>query len=167
MAQFDYNQSKMFFIRSLIKLKAITKNTLVQFYFHFRAATNHSKEIFSYIKDFILYSPLFSLPFQPHVPNLNLNNKYILYNMYLNQIDEKNIFDDEGELFDYVISDFVLKTIFIEAIEDIVAVMENVLYTPPYCILFGRINIEKIKGNENQIREINDQFYKGFDIELI
>lgn len=111
------------------------------------------------------------------------------------------VIKDPGDLFDFIIersnseleSEFNLNTnpesdsnlvsnskskiemIFIEEIKDIIKTMKNILYTPPYSILFGRISIFSPKtksednrnstenNNQNQ-RQINESFYEGFGI---
>lgn len=48
--------------------------------------------------------------------------------------------------------------------------MNSILYTPPYNILFGRINIEKTKPVDEidtNLENINDLFYEGFNIHEI
>ena len=53
--------------------------------------------------------------------------------------------------------------------------MNEILYTPPYPILFGRISITKPKiivakkeedKEEDHREEINDEFYEGFGIKF-
>lgn len=49
---------------------------------------------------------------------------------------------------------------------DILNEMKTILYTEPYSILFGRINIyseEKIKDNKDETQIINDDFYEGLN----
>ena len=45
--------------------------------------------------------------------------------------------------------------------------IDSILYTPPYSILFGRILIEKedaIKESNSSINNIDDSFYNGLQI---
>lgn len=100
-----------------------------------------------------------------------------------NKFDEKNhveqkqnkkvnidYYDDPGELFDYIIQNYKLKEPFIEEIKNIIYLMISILYTPPYNILFGRINIVKTKHVDEidpNLKNINDLFYEGFDIHEI
>ena len=52
--------------------------------------------------------------------------------------------------------------------------MKEILYTPPYSILFGRIIIRRINTSESTSKkepkykqeEITDEFYDGFGIDL-
>lgn len=49
--------------------------------------------------------------------------------------------------------------------------MDKILDTPPYVILFGRIDISKPKVNHKKnyndsLREINDLFYEGFAMDI-
>ena len=52
-------------------------------------------------------------------------------------------------------------------IKCIIKVIESILYTHPYSILFGRLSLEYPKIKENDcinpsLNDINDQFYEGF-----
>mgnify|MGYP007106007470 CR=1 FL=1 len=55
-----------------------------------------------------------------------------------------------------------------EGITKIIQIMNDIIYTPPYPILFGRINISKKKPkkeiNPNQ-KEINRPFNEGLELE--
>ncbi|KAK8886428.1 hypothetical protein M9Y10_041891 [Tritrichomonas musculus] len=73
------------------------------------------------------------------------------------------IFDDLEQLFEFVNSNY--KEVFIDTIKKIIHKIEKVLYTPPYQILFGRIDITKLKKEVNESKTINKCFYDGFDIE--
>lgn len=50
----------------------------------------------------------------------------------------------------------------------IIQIMKDIVYTPPYPILFGRISLTELKPkekiNRNQ-KEINELFYEGLDLE--
>ena len=76
------------------------------------------------------------------------------------------VFNDPGELFDFVIEKKDLKCMFINEIKDLIDVMEKILYTPPYQILFGRINIQKLESNKENDKSMNidNNFYSGFGI---
>ena len=76
------------------------------------------------------------------------------------------LFEDPGELFDFVIEKDQLLTIFLEEIKDIIILMNKILYTPPHGILFGRIDIEKPKQHKiNKVAvNINEIFYEGLDL---
>lgn len=44
--------------------------------------------------------------------------------------------------------------------------MEKIIFTPPYPILFGRINIAMPKPKKNKnLKEINALFYEGLGLE--
>ena len=44
--------------------------------------------------------------------------------------------------------------------------MEKMLFTPPYNILFGRINITKLSENGKTLaKDIDASFYEGFGID--
>ncbi|KAK8883528.1 hypothetical protein M9Y10_042620 [Tritrichomonas musculus] len=82
------------------------------------------------------------------------------------------IFSDPGEFIDFVYKNEQQKTILIESIRDIIQSMKEILYTPPYVILFGRLHIRKRKDCYKEInelfphqKEINELFYEGLDIE--
>ena len=69
--------------------------------------------------------------------------------------------------------DSILKTIFIEEIRSIIYIMNEILYTPPYSILFGRISIEipkpkpkpKQEEEPGNRKDIDNDFYSGFYIQ--
>ncbi|KAK8857623.1 hypothetical protein M9Y10_016029 [Tritrichomonas musculus] len=80
--------------------------------------------------------------------------------------DEKVVFRDLSELFYFFISCDEYKNLFIESINKIINIMKSILYTPPYNILFGRINISLLKNRSNNITngnlpDINESFYEG------
>ena len=77
------------------------------------------------------------------------------------------VFEDELKLFDFVIENVKLKESFMKEIKCIIKVIESILYTHPYSILFGRLSLEYPKIKENDcinpsLNDINDQFYEGF-----
>lgn len=89
------------------------------------------------------------------------------------------IFDDPGKLFDFIIDESNspennLKTIFITEIKEILSIMKEILYTPPYSILFGRIIIRKTNTSESASKnepkykqeDITEDFYDGFGKDL-
>ena len=82
--------------------------------------------------------------------------------------DEDLIFDDPDKLFDFFYPNNELRNIFHLEIQKIIRIMKEIIYTPPYAILLGRINIEKTEINVIDERVlINELFYEGFDhIEL-
>lgn len=108
------------------------------------------------------------------------------------KISNEKIFTTPSDLFDFVIqksnskskiesktskekettseleSESKLKTIFINEIRDIIHIMNDILHTEPYQILFGRITIkEPPKEKEKEVdrrRNIDQSFYEGFGI---
>ena len=164
----EYEESQKYFVKSLEKLVKKTKNTPYTFQFRLKN-TQNPEDLFSYIEDFILYSPVFKLTEQPHLPSdLNLNREDQNYN---NDQDEQYLdiifINDPSELFEMCMNESLFHESFISTIEQTVKTMDKILYTPPYCILFGRISIEKSKTSENLkqiIPKINEDFYKGFEI---
>lgn len=105
------------------------------------------------------------------IPNENENNEKKCGHPDQNE----KIFEEPGELFDFVIQKSILdsisntesdfKTIFINEIKDIIRIMKDILYTLPYPILFGNIWPEKhqksIEKNDSR-KEIDLNFYEGF-----
>ena len=92
------------------------------------------------------------------------------YNQSINYEFNHKLFFNPGDLFDFILKDDEIKNIFLNAILDIIVSMENILYMPPYPILFGRINIDKSKSvtmpaivYPNQ-KDINQEFYNGFGL---
>lgn len=81
--------------------------------------------------------------------------------------EEETCFKDPRELFDYIIEDEELKSIFIKEIHDIIKIMKDILYKPPYSILFGRISIEVPRAtNTSKKIDINDEFYLGLGTDI-
>ena len=103
-----------------------------------------------------------------------------------NQFNEIKKIKEPGELFDFVIhnstkattksesscdsnstSKSKLAAIFIKEIKEIIEIMEEVLYTPPYFILFGFIYLFKIESEEEEEvdtrQKIDESFYEGFE----
>ena len=99
-------------------------------------------------------------------------------NYYLNILENKkdeantedeSVFVNLGDLFDFIIKRENVKNIFKEKINEIIHIMESIIYTPPYNILFGRIKIDKPKPITNEYpyrKDINKLFYEGFGIEI-
>ena len=91
----------------------------------------------------------------------------LLRNEQINLPGDQIIFDSPDELIDYIIKNKEIQVLFINEIRKITNMMEIILYTPPYSILFGRISIEKKKTNlETKQKPINEIFYEGFGIEI-
>lgn len=81
------------------------------------------------------------------------------------------IFNNPDELFEFVIKNDDLKNALINSIREIIDIMNAVLYTPPYPILFGKINISKqqhkiITEQKKKYVEINELFYEGFGFQI-
>ena len=79
------------------------------------------------------------------------------------------IFDDLGKLFDYIVKKDELQNSFVGEVNEILIIMEKILFTPPYPILFGRISIKKPKQKRIVsyypfIKDINELFYEGLGI---
>lgn len=201
----EYDESKKFFIKSFAKIKIDKNDDDFDHIYQFRFIWKSSKNMFSYLKSFILNFPKFYLLNQPNLNNdlindLKLNNEndsselinsrlkdekiLVLLNKnyakkeekfddykkdeFENDIidDDKYIFNDPGKLFDFVIENKNIKSAFINEIRGLIQVMKKILFSPPYLILFGRINIErkKPKTSINQSpNEINQIFYEGFE----
>lgn len=94
-------------------------------------------------------------------------------NRYCQEINENKciVFDDPEKLFDFIVEDEELKKVFIDEIRDIIHCMDKILDTPPYAILFGRIDISKPRVNHKKnyndsLREINDLFHEGFAMDI-
>ena len=98
---------------------------------------------------------------------MKINSKLVEKESYkieskkLSKTDPKKLFADmyENEL---------KKELFIQKIKKVLLIMKDILYTPPYYILFGRININNPSSNikrhqKPKIQEINDIFYEGFE----
>ena len=88
-------------------------------------------------------------------------------NSFENENENEIIFDDPSQLLDFVLQDGSLVKELIKEIRQIIETMNEILYTPPLSILFGRINIEKLKININEnklCKSISDLFYEGFEI---
>ena len=192
-AQNDFVESKKYLLKSLQKLLEKSDNS-----FHIFVDKMNTKNIFKYLKNFILNHPLFNLKNQPN------NNDEI--RKYLNDIDTQkdfinesskktrksreinykeqlfkdnkecqkyvlniNAFTDLAKFFDFVINDDKLKYYFLEEIRDIISFIEKILYSAPYSILFGRIDIVEpnpTKNIKSNLKDINQYFYEGFEINI-
>ena len=74
-----------------------------------------------------------------------------------------SVFENPVDLFEIALSNENLKKNFIDEMNEIIQLMKNILLTPPYVILFGRINIEASKHIIQH--KINDDFYDGLGLE--
>ena len=80
-------------------------------------------------------------------------------------INAEKEFTDPSKLFDFVISNSKLRTILINEIKSILKIMNDILFTPPYPILFGRVSIAKPKEKvKSKQIPIDKSFYEGFGI---
>ena len=158
----------------------LIQENLLNFYSRERQRNNFSKEEFrfveenircdfEYMKSFILNIPILNFKNQPDLDLnkfMNINHKEPINSPFI-------VFDYAGDLFDFVIQNENLLKCFICAINDLIHTFEEILYKPPYTILFGRINIAK-KNFMNQIinealplrEEVNEKFYEGFQIDI-
>ncbi|KAK8896822.1 hypothetical protein M9Y10_014743 [Tritrichomonas musculus] len=82
--------------------------------------------------------------------------------------EEGKSFKDGNEIFEFIVSNEKYGNIFKEEINKIIQVMNDIIYTPPYPILFGRISISKRNQKVEQSpykKEINELFYEGLGLE--
>ncbi|KAK8895337.1 hypothetical protein M9Y10_023797 [Tritrichomonas musculus] len=109
-------------------------------------------------------------------PNIIEERVFECVNDYINSIEEEEInkneelrtFKDGNEIFEFIVSSEKYKNVFKEEIHKIIQFMNDIIYTPPYPILFGRINISKLKPKEIKYpfqKEINELFYEGFELD--
>ncbi|KAK8838320.1 hypothetical protein M9Y10_035743 [Tritrichomonas musculus] len=83
-------------------------------------------------------------------------------NLYKDEI----VFRDPDQLFDFLVQNKKFQSIFIDEINEIIQTMETITYTPPYPILFGRLNLTKSKPKDNtnyRMEDINELFYEAFE----
>ncbi|KAK8899320.1 hypothetical protein M9Y10_001633 [Tritrichomonas musculus] len=108
--------------------------------------------------------------------NLDIDSSYFNQSiqkskeLQLSRFDDY-IFENTSQLFDFSMKKENLKSYLISEIIDIIHTMETILYTPPYSILFGRINQEsknkeKIETKNIILRDINELFYEGFGYDV-
>ena len=171
----ELEDAKKYFNRAFSKILKDNENHILNYTFKFQLKNiDNSEYIFSYLMSFILNFPSFNFQNQksllqlfqnePH-RNLDGSNRYFLVKNKLDTTDiQDNILYDPNELFDFAIKNN--KKIFVDGIHHIIITMKNILYTPPYSILFGRINIEKSKEKELKLININELFYEGFGFKL-
>lgn len=158
--------------------------------------TDNPADIFSYIKYFILNFPPFNLINQPNLSKdikKKLKSKVFVESLTnisnVKQIDLKNQkelhlikthsekitkihyfneyhIDDAGSLFDFIIQNDDYKQIFEKEISNIINIMDEIIFTPPYPILFGRMFIEKQCSKKNLFaKDIDKSFYEGIEID--
>ena len=182
----NYDKSKRHFIRALRKLEVDSNQVTL--------LIKKPENLFLYLKNFILNSPLFNLINQPDLTSsikgtlekisildkkrqrlsqLLKNNNFVDGR---NKIKDKNknvyykiVFHNSDELFDYIISNSEYNNIFIKEIQSIIEIMMEIIYTPPYSILFGRMSFKKPKLEKNEYKKnlpnINELFYEGLDLD--
>lgn len=73
------------------------------------------------------------------------------------------IIKNANDLFDFIVSNQQYIVIFSNEIKQIIEIMKEIIYTPPYSILFGRINIANLK--KKQGKSINKTFYDGLGLD--
>ena len=104
---------------------------------------------------------------QKYIEGKELNDdkkdEFININNYEINNDDIQIFNDPENLFDFVIDNKNIMNAFFNEIADLIQIMKDVIYCPPYLILFGRINIEKKKTSVKPPNDIKNSFYEGFD----
>ncbi|KAK8893003.1 hypothetical protein M9Y10_030259 [Tritrichomonas musculus] len=173
-----YEESKEYFMKLISELEINTEELEYYFQFHFK-----DENSFEYLKTFILNYPSFKMENQSNLSKardsktnekqkeipinkkMKIENKDIIIGM-----KEDLVFEDPGDLFDFIIKDTKIKSIFINEVKEIIDTMNTILYTPPYRILFGRINIDKLcpimieNSNNQDLNEINESFYDGLDL---
>lgn len=95
----------------------------------------------------------------------NNNQLVIFQDDFENFVDRMDfLFNFQEKVFQNAIKK--LKKIFIQDIKNIINILEKILNTPPYHILFGRIHIVELKKSSNNlknIKDINNLFYEGFE----
>lgn len=193
----DFNESKKNFIRSFSKLNINTQNMTYQFKvkinkeriddiyvnlkdfilnfptFNLMNQPNLNLDEFKKIsKEINKIRMNDSTKHQNHFVSYEIKNKIddikqITYNDEIELKDDEIIFDDAGSLFDFIVLNNDIKNIFVSGIKNIIQIMNRIIYTLPYNILFGRISIEKPKEKEKIFpnkKNINDTFYEGFAI---
>ena len=77
------------------------------------------------------------------------------------------LFNEPEMIFDYIISNDEMKKVFQNELHSVIILTEQILYTPPYNILFGRINIEHKKSKKKEqinpeCQNMDNYFYEGF-----
>lgn len=176
----NYDESKKYFIKAFTKLKMNDEKSSYKFRFYF---SFHQNKLFSYLKAFILKFPEFNLLNQPNIDiklkdkilneiktenklRIDVQNDKLISQKNASNINE-TFFENPVILFDAVMKNEYLKDIFICEIQDILDLMNEVSYTPPYSILFGRIYIGKPKTKNICPKNIDKSFYEGFGYDLL
>ena len=85
--------------------------------------------------------------------NQNDNNIYI---------EKKPSRNDIIGLYEYALSNSKFNEILINNIHEMIEEIENILYTPPYTILFGRMIIHSNTEQNMLQKNISEAFYEGF-----
>lgn len=87
---------------------------------------------------------------------------FITYSTEL--IDEENniILEESSKIFEFIISNKEYKNKLSEWFHEIIEIMNKIIYTEPYPILFGRISIELPK-KAGKTKDINELFYEGLN----
>ena len=164
----DLNKAKIYFNKTFSKIN----NASYQFQFKF-SFDNDSKNVFTYLKDFILNQPQFNLMNQLNLnekiksniyDDFNKNQSTINHNKLKNRIkydetiDDELIFDEPLKLFDFIIKYPKLIDVLRDDIKEIINLMKLIIYTPPYDILFGRISILKPKSKQRYINSNQEKY---------
>lgn len=138
-SQLDFEESKKYFIKIFSKINLKKGENSYDNFVSF-----DSKYFYSDLEAFILEFPLY---------NIHKYDDILVKTGYKNQIyNSMSIFQFPSELFAYIIKSKELKAIFSKEILKIICLMKEILFTHPYCILFGRIHIKKIKSKKKTNR---------------
>lgn len=79
------------------------------------------------------------------------------------------IYYEPEEFYDSMMNEKELKNKFINEIRGIIQTIQDMIYKPPYSILFGRIKIKKsIKKEKSNttLEDCNKLFYQGFELDI-
>ena len=166
-----------FFILNFPPFNLINQPTLSQeikekIKFHLNTDENEQNEInsFDQKEEMLAQFNLLDLYEIKNYKNQKMNNEpydLLLFNKV--QDKEEIVFNDIDKLFEFIISNKDIRNRFIDEIKNILELMKEIIYSPPYAILFGRINIEKERPKEKEYpyrKDINHIFYEGFEQDI-
>ncbi|KAK8883474.1 hypothetical protein M9Y10_042566 [Tritrichomonas musculus] len=118
-------------------------------------------------KNFIEKIELLDFAIKENVNEKMKLNKRIVIQNETKSPQKELVFDNPNDFFEFRTQNKEFKNNFIKEINDLIQLIDSILYTPPYSILFGRILIEKedaIKESNSSINNIDDSFYNGLQI---
>lgn len=139
-----FNDCKLF-----LEFSKSNKNKSKEYFIKIISRLQNEKEInsFEYIKEIFLdflflknkndsydYNSVYFSKINKYEIKNNVNNS--INNKYEKFIDKK-----KNQFIEQIIENETNLSLFIQKIKDVISIMENILYTPPYYILFGRIKI--------------------------